>query len=38
LTSPAPSLIDAVARELVDFINTGRKPADKRALMFVRGA
>jgi Fic family protein len=28
---------DAVARELVDFINTGRKPADKRALMFLRG-
>ncbi|WP_158290235.1 Fic family protein [Ramlibacter sp. WS9] len=30
--------IDAVARELVDFINTGREPADKRALLFLRGA
>jgi Fic family protein len=27
---------EAVARELVDFIHTGRKPADKRALMFLR--
>ena len=28
---------DAVARELVDFVNTGRKPVDRRALMFMRG-
>jgi Fic family protein len=28
--------VDAVARELADFINTGRKPADQRALVFVR--
>jgi Fic family protein len=27
--------VEAVARELVDFINTGRKPADKRALVFI---
>ena len=28
---------DAVARKLVDFVNTCRKPADKRVLMFLRG-
>ena len=27
---------EAVARELVDFVKTGRKPVDKRALMFLR--
>lgn len=29
---------EAIARELVDFINTGRKPTDKRALIFLRGS
>ncbi|MES3000020.1 MAG: Fic family protein [Pseudomonadota bacterium] len=29
--------VEAVSRELVDFVNTGRKPTDKRALMFLRG-
>ncbi len=28
--------VDAVAGELVEFINTGRRPADKRALTFLR--
>ncbi|MES2786234.1 MAG: Fic family protein [Pseudomonadota bacterium] len=28
--------IEAVARELVQFINTGRRPADRRALLFLK--
>ncbi|MBI5275862.1 MAG: Fic family protein [Burkholderiales bacterium] len=29
--------VEAVARELAEFINTGRKPEDKRARMFLEG-
>ncbi|WP_048439877.1 Fic family protein [Caenimonas sp. SL110] len=28
--------IESVARDLVEFINTGRRPTDKRALLFLR--
>lgn len=30
--------LEAVAKALVDFIYTGRKPSDRRALMFLRAA
>ena len=29
--------VDAVAKALVEFVNTGRKPDDARVLVFLRG-